>query len=45
MKTKKMVCIALTAATLLSTVSAFAMSTYSFDSGMRKGIPIPICSW
>ena len=38
MKTKKMVCIALTAATLLSTVSAFAMSTYSFDSGMRKGI-------
>lgn len=38
MKIKKMVCIALTAATLLSTVSAFAMSTYSFDSGMRKGI-------
>ena len=38
MKIKKMVCIALTAAMLLSTVSAFAMSTYSFDSGMRKGI-------
>ena len=38
MKIKKMVCIALTAATLLPTVSAFAMSTAEFDNGMRNGI-------
>ena len=38
MKIKKLLCAALAAVAVLSTVSAFAMSTAEFDNGMRNGI-------
>lgn len=38
MKIKKLLCAALSAATAFSAISGFAMTTYDFDKGMRKGI-------
>lgn len=38
MNIKKLICSAIAATVMVSSCSAFAMATYKFDNGMRKGI-------